>query len=238
MPINSFDYQISTSLNHLCRKYEIFDRMIVMLSDNHLLKGGVLMLIIWYLWYQPGKDKRNAQSRVGIISAFLSSFISIFIVRILPKVMEFRARPILNPDNHFIEPYGINRNIFDNQTSMPSDHCSLFFALATGIFFISRRWGIVAIAYVLLFISFPRLYLGLHYATDILAGAGIGILFAVIANSKVFRSMVSEKIHQLSISHTAVFYMVFFFISYEIVEMFTSLRHIATFMLHPSTFQL
>ena len=42
--------------------------------------------------------------------------------------------------------------------------------------------GLAAVLYVVFFICLPRLYLGLHYPTDLLAGGGVGIALAVAAN--------------------------------------------------------
>jgi hypothetical protein len=58
----------------------------------------------------------------------------------------------------------------------------LFFAMAAGIFIASRRAGWFALVYVSAFICLPRMYLGEHYATDILTGAAIGIIPVCLAN--------------------------------------------------------
>jgi len=57
----------------------------------------------------------------------------------------------------------------------PSDHAVLFFALATGLFMAHRKLGIAAYAWVIVAICFPRLYLGIHWPTDVIAGAAVGV---------------------------------------------------------------
>lgn len=234
--VNTFDFRISAYLNQLCHRHELFDRAIVFLSDNHLLKGGVLVIIIWYIWFSAAGDSYLKRTR--IISALVGSFISIFVARILPHVLTYRARPILNPENHFVDAYGLNRGTFDNLSSFPSDHCTLFFALATGICYSSRRWGVISFLYVLAFIAFPRVYLGLHYLTDILCGAAIGIPIVVILETNTLRNNLSARILNLATSAPGIFYSLFFFITFEIGEMFTSVRSIASFILHPLTYYI
>jgi hypothetical protein len=56
-------------------------------------------------------------------------------------------------------------------SSFPSDHACLFFALATGLCLISPVIGGLALLHASLIVSLPRIYLGLHYPTDVLAGA-------------------------------------------------------------------
>lgn len=63
--------------------------------------------------------------------------------------------------------------------SFPSDHAVMAGAVATGLWFVSRRLGIVAaIAAVLM--AFARVYIGAHYPQDVLAGLALGCAVAVV----------------------------------------------------------
>jgi undecaprenyl-diphosphatase len=63
--------------------------------------------------------------------------------------------------------------------SMPSDHATAAFALAFGVgLFLSRRWGVV-LGIAALVIGVARVWAGVHYPGDVLAGAIIGGLAAV-----------------------------------------------------------
>ncbi len=65
--------------------------------------------------------------------------------------------------------------------SMPSGHAAFFFALALAIFFLNRRWGTVFLAAAVL-IALARVFVGVHWPTDVLAGAALGIAGAYLAN--------------------------------------------------------
>jgi len=62
--------------------------------------------------------------------------------------------------------------------SFPSGHTLASFEAATMILLHSKKWGVVAIILAIL-ISFSRMYLFVHFPTDILAGLILGILNSV-----------------------------------------------------------
>lgn len=71
--------------------------------------------------------------------------------------------------------------------SFPSGHTLSSFAAATVIFDGNKRWGITAFILASL-IAFSRMYLFVHYPTDILAGILIGI-FAAWITLLLFRKL-------------------------------------------------
>lgn len=63
--------------------------------------------------------------------------------------------------------------------SFPSGHTSSSFAFATAVFANNKKWGIGAFILAAA-IGFSRIYLGVHYFTDVLAGAVLGVVYGVI----------------------------------------------------------
>ena len=73
--------------------------------------------------------------------------------------------------------------------SFPSGHTQASFAAATAICFWKRKWGIPALILASL-TAFSRMYLYVHYPTDVLAGICFGLLFATIGlliSNRLFR---------------------------------------------------
>ncbi len=63
----------------------------------------------------------------------------------------------------------------DHDFSFPSGHTSLAFSMATSLSIKYRKWYIVVPAFLYAgFNGYSRLYLGVHYPTDVLAGAITG----------------------------------------------------------------
>ena len=73
-------------------------------------------------------------------------------------------------------------NIHKSQTAFPSGHTTAAFTSAVVLWHINHIFGVGAFLFAVM-IAFSRIYLAVHYTTDVLAGAIIGSLsaFAVIA---------------------------------------------------------
>ena len=63
--------------------------------------------------------------------------------------------------------------------SFPSGHTSSAFAACAAILFLNRKIGIPAMVFAAL-MGFSRIYVEVHYCTDVLGGAIVGIIYAVI----------------------------------------------------------
>ena len=63
--------------------------------------------------------------------------------------------------------------------SFPSGHTAAAFAAAVALFACHRKAGTIAL-FLAFLMGFSRLYLFVHYPTDVLAGALLGVLFGLI----------------------------------------------------------
>jgi len=100
----------------------------------------------------------------ALAAAIFARFVIVEIIRyFLP-----RFRPFV----------GNNINLLVNQSpsepSFPSGHAAFFFALATVIYFYNKKAGIMFFIFAFL-ISISRVFVGIHWSSDILVGAIIGI---------------------------------------------------------------
>jgi len=223
--MNSFDFEIITWLNQFSQHSWTFDKTMVFIAYNNLLKAFVLIAIMWWAWFKSGE--RCEHNREYILITLFSTIFAIAAARALAFMLPFRFRPLHTDSLHFLIPEGELRMALEGWSSFPSDHAVMFFTLATGLFFVSKRMGIFACAYTTLFIAFPRVYLGIHYPTDIIAGTVLGVAIALIANIYFVKNKYIQLIVKWSYTLPEYFYPVFFLVTYQITDMFDDSRALA-----------
>ena len=84
--------------------------------------------------------------------------------------------------------------------------------------------GLAALLYSLLIVGFPRVYFGIHYPTDILAGAALGALVAYSAHSAAARRQLAGGPLRWEHRSPQVFYVGLFVTSFQFATLFSGVR--------------
>ncbi|MFE7132560.1 bifunctional phosphatase PAP2/diacylglycerol kinase family protein [Streptomyces sp. NPDC057638] len=111
-----------------------------------------------------GGRSRRAAAR-GVASLALASGV----INTIGKRSVRRTRPLLDAVPRVRQ---LKRQPWT--TSFPSGHAASAAAFATGVALESRGWGAV-VAPVAASVAFSRVYTGVHYPSDVLAGAALGV---------------------------------------------------------------
>ena len=115
------------------------------------------------------------KTRRASFAGGFSGVLSFITCNLILKNLFDRARPFTLIDG--LEALGK----IPTDSSFPSGHCSFSFACAAALcFFVPKKISIPAIALAVL-IAFTRLYVGVHYPTDVLCGIINGILCGIIS---------------------------------------------------------
>lgn len=212
--------------NEGSRSSYVFDKAIEVVTANHLLKGGVLLGLLWWAWTRKGgllvdRDLKAVRTIVGAL-------LSIVVARTLQNLLPHRLRPLHDPDLGFVVPYGIEELDLDGWSSFPSDHAVLFFALSTALWMTSRPVGLFAYAWSTVVICLPRIYAGYHYPTDILAGAVVGILVMLAVMKMPVRDGVAGMIGRMETTYPGWFHAGLFLVTFQMATLFENLRRLVS----------
>lgn len=221
--MNQFDFAIIHFLNTFAHRSEKFDAAVFLVEESNLLKGGIALALVWWAWFRY--EKPSSDKREFLLFAFVSSTVALLLGRALSLWIPFRERPLLNPQYHFQLPYSVTGSVH-SWNSSPSDHAVLFFCLAATLWMVSRTLGILAMCHALFVVCLPRIYVGYHYPTDILAGALLGIGAAFLANVAWLRKGIARPALRWIEVNPAFFYAVAFVGTFEVAELFESLLNV------------
>ena len=229
--MNGFDAVILSFLNGFARQSEIIDELVAMVAYNDLLKGAIAVTVLYGLWFASPVDEEGQRRRRALILATLAGVVvALALNRYLASQLPFRVRPVSDPETGFVVPYGVAQRTFSNLSSFPSDHAVLFIGLATGALLVSRPAGILLLAHALLIVLPSRVYLGLHFPTDMVAGGLLGAAFVLMATRRAPRRWISQPCLKWSAAHPASFYALFFLATLELAILFQGMVAIGYFL--------
>lgn len=226
--MNGFDLTVLHFINSFAGRSHLADAIVGHVSEDLLLNGGFVMALFWWAW-MSSDDRARPEKREILISGLVGSVFALFVARALALGLPFRERPMSNPLVGARIPYGLNRSNLMDWSSFPSDHATLFFCLAVTLWMVSRRLGLIALFHAVFVVSLPRIYSGVHYPTDILVGAALGCTVALLATDKRVRSAIATPALACLRLYPAAFYTVLFLWTFEIAEMFNTVRG----LIHP-----
>lgn len=164
------DWSIVHSLNgFLYRNDPIEDPLL-----SYVQAAEALYFLLLAVLIVLARHERFAPVRRAAVAAGLSAGLGLLAVKIITEFYD-RARPFVA---HPGAVHLFARHAAD--ASFPSDHATASMAIAVA-FLLRRRfvWGVLTIVFAVI-LDFGRVAAGLHYPTDVLAGAAVGALAALL----------------------------------------------------------
>ena len=158
---------IFQQINSFANTSKIIDFVGVFFADYLLYVVAIFFLVLLFV----------SKTRLMTISVGVSVLLSRFIITEPIKRIFHTARPYVDMDN-------VKKIVEENADyySFPSGHTAIFFAIAMTVFYFNKKWGIVAFVIAIL-VGISRIYVGVHWPLDVVAGALIGILSGIVVNS-------------------------------------------------------
>ena len=128
---------------------------------------------------------RFADWRRACLAAVFSASLGLAAGKVISELVD-RARPFV------ADPHGVH--LFAGHAAdpgFPSDHATAAFAIAVAIVLRKRAWGIFALVAATV-LSIGRVALGVHYPSDVLAGAALGSAAALVLWAPPLRTRIDR----------------------------------------------
>ena len=185
-----------------------------------LFKMAMLVGLLLYAWLAPegrvnGRAEQTVRGLLGLVLAMLVDHaIQLLVHRMRPRF----ALPDLAWPAYDMDWSKLVENAF------PSDHAVLAFALVAMIWGVSRRLGLLALAWAVFGICIPRIVFGFHWPTDLIGGALIGLGGVAVARRLRLPPGAWSWLAQLERRAPAVVILGLFLVAYECMVSFDSTR--------------
>jgi undecaprenyl-diphosphatase len=235
--MGTIDRSIALFFNGFVGTSGAFDQFVYYLSFTNLLKGGVLVAILWALWFTGASHETDHKIRKSILKTYIGTSVALFLTKGLALLLPFRERPMRDALIQFRVPEAVSEETvrrLGSWSTFPSDHAALFIGLAIGIYLISRRLGAWSFGYVIILILFPRIYLGFHYPSDLIVGAVIGGGSVLAVHSSKAVDNLTESLLAWGKKHSSWFYGLFFLATYQTAVLYNNVREFGGFLLRLS----
>lgn len=170
----SLDLQLFQLINELAGHNDVLDGLMRLLVNEYFLNTTMSLILVMFWFEGKDQDQRERNQR-----AILRGIIALFIANIILKLCNliyFRPRPFVSHEVNllFYRP---------SDSSFPSNPATVGFSIATAIWLYSRRTGALLFVLATLF-GLSRIYCGVHYPSDVIAGALLGALSAYFVVKK------------------------------------------------------
>ena len=164
--MHAIDLSIFNTLYGLTGHFQWFDWLIVAIAVYFpWLVAAAVIYEAYQAWQKNQKTK---------VLGYMLAFVAGGVARVLASLIRFYYHHPRPPDALHIIPF-----FPETSYSFPSGHAVFFFGLATGVYFINKKFGRRLFVCAAL-ICLARVIAGVHWPSDVLAGAVLGILTAWI----------------------------------------------------------
>ena len=214
------DQYVTLRINQLASQNAVINHAIYVAGETKVLTGALLIGLVWGCWFN---DKAEA-ARKRLLLGLGAVLVTAMFIPLLKASLPLRLRPMYDPDSGFQPLSGVDSLLTHNWSSFPNDHTALYFALVVIIWQRSRWLGLLALVSAVYGVL-PRVYLGLHYFSDIAVGATLGIAF-VLMFQRFGPHILARRGVTWEHRRPGLFYGVSFLLGLELATRFEDVREI------------
>ena len=173
--IISADETLFFWINGLALKVPTLDWLMELLGDDYFIVA-IMALILLGLWFSFRSAARREINQRAVLCAVAAVSLAAIIIHLFMVYGPDRLRP------YDAYPDLVNLLTYKRiDPSFPSEAAAVSFAFATGVWLTKRGRLAAAMFLMAVLVCFARVYVGVHYPLDIVAGVAIGTLASLAA---------------------------------------------------------
>jgi undecaprenyl-diphosphatase len=165
-----FDLELFQFINGFANRSVIADWFVIVIAEYIPYIVGIITIILLV-------KIQNWKERIRILLILM--FSGLLARGLIFEVIRYfydRPRPFL--------ALGLTPLFMENSYAFPSSHAIILTLIGCSVLLFSRRWGIIFLVFTVIN-ALARIYSGVHWPTDSIAGIAIAI-FSVIIATKMF----------------------------------------------------
>ena len=168
------DEKVFLWINALAGEFSPLDKLMELVVSDYLIPVTLALALVG-LWFAGRERLARQKQQIGLFVALTSMALSSLAVFII-NAWYVRPRPFENPitapevELLFYRP---------TDSSFPANPIAASFGIAAAVWGVNRRVGTVLLLASGVY-GFARVYAGVHYPLDVIAGALIGVVIAFL----------------------------------------------------------
>jgi membrane-associated phospholipid phosphatase len=161
--------------NELARLMPLHPQLDVAVQDAIRVNilGGLWYGLVLFIWWNQSGRKGQREIQVRILTILVGSALAILLTLLAGAAISWPP-PVHYPGLEKLYLGYLGPNL--NSNSFPSQSVALYGSIAAGIYSVQKTLGWVLWVLVVLFVAIPRMFVGGHFATDVLVGFLIGLI--------------------------------------------------------------
>jgi membrane-associated phospholipid phosphatase len=227
--IHVFDGPVAKAVNALAAGDNGFNRL-VYAATYPVIQGAVVLSLLWCCWFLS----REVETRMRIVRGTAAAICVAVVAHFMHDSLGFSPKPLFEPTLALHTPAVLGDADTLRETShplspsFPSERAVLFAGLAVTALTVSRPLGLLVV-FATTTIEMCRVYLGMHYPSDIAGSACLAAASVWFAEAgEVFRF--GRGLVKWEQASAVSFYLCAALISYEIVIAFDNIRDVTAIL--------
>lgn len=176
--METLDIELFQLIYNLSHSLAFLNPIAIFFAEYAVFLLAFLMVILWFV---------KPQLRKTLLIAFISFVIAEILVKIV-GVFISHPQPFVSLTN--VIP------LIDKEAgnSFPSDHAALAFSVCIALFIGSRTKSKFLYLILAFLISIARIWVGVHYPSDVIVAAILGTCVALLVHAVASRTTIIDKI--------------------------------------------